>query len=212
MSTVVRTASALRDLARRPLPEPRDDDRCELCAEPVPAEHRHLLDTTADTLLCACRACALLFDTDRHSGGRRPYLLISERRRRLDGMRLDARQWAALRVPVGLAFFLRGGPPDDEITAGYPGPMGVVRAPVDRGVWAGIEAGRPDLGTLVPRTEALLVNRAGGSQEHWIVPLDDCYRLAALLRTHWSGLAGGDEVWQHVRQFFDQLTPVDPDA
>jgi Family of unknown function (DUF5947) len=54
--------------------------------------------------------------------------------------------------------------------------------------------------------EALLVNRAGGARQHWIVPLDDCYRLVALVRTHWKGLGGGPEVWSHVERFFTELS------
>jgi hypothetical protein len=41
--------------------------------------------------------------------------------------------------------------------------------------------------------------------EHWLVPIDDCYQLTGLIRTHWKGLSGGDEVQQHIDGFFDQL-------
>src|SRR5690242_21215924 len=30
--------------------------------------------------------------------------------------------------------------------------------------------------------EALLANTAGGRAEHWIVPIEDCYRLVAIIR------------------------------
>jgi hypothetical protein len=53
--------------------------------------------------------------------------------------------------------------------------------------------------------EALLVNTARGAAECWIVPIDDCYRLVALLRREWRGLSGGSRVWEEVRTFFAGL-------
>jgi hypothetical protein len=37
------------------------------------------------------------------------------------------------------------------------------------------------------------------------VPIDDCYRLVALIRTRWRGLTGGREVWEELARFFDDL-------
>ena len=37
------------------------DEKCELCAERIPAEHGHVADLEKSSLLCACRACYLLF-------------------------------------------------------------------------------------------------------------------------------------------------------
>jgi hypothetical protein len=59
--------------------------------------------------------------------------------------------------------------------------------------------------TLEPDVEALLVNRAQGAHEHWIVPIDDCFRLVGVIRTHWKGLTGGREVWQRIPAFFEEL-------
>jgi len=53
--------------------------------------------------------------------------------------------------------------------------------------------------------EALLVNRALGARQHWLVPIDDCYRLVALIRTRWRGLTGGREVWEELARFFEDL-------
>jgi hypothetical protein len=47
--------------AARPAPE----ETCEFCAAAIPAEHGHVADLDASTLMCACRACYLLFT---HSG------------------------------------------------------------------------------------------------------------------------------------------------
>jgi hypothetical protein len=50
--------------AARPAPE----ETCEFCAAAIPAEHGHVADLDASTLMCACRACYLLFT---HSGAGR---------------------------------------------------------------------------------------------------------------------------------------------
>jgi hypothetical protein len=37
------------------------------------------------------------------------------------------------------------------------------------------------------------------------VPIDDCFQLVGLIRTHWKGLTGGKEVWQELSAFFARL-------
>jgi hypothetical protein len=38
-----------------------------------------------------------------------------------------------------------------------------------------------------------------------VVPIDDCYDLVGLLRMHWKGLSGGQEVWAEIGGFFERL-------
>ena len=64
------------------------------------------------------------------------------------------------------------------------------------------------LAQLEPDVEALLVNRARGAREHWLVPIDDCYGLVGLIRTRWRGLTGGKEVWEEIGRFFDGARPA----
>jgi hypothetical protein len=65
----------------------------------------------------------------------------------------------------------------------------------------------PALATLRPRVEALLVraNSRTGRDELWLLPIDDCFRLVAQIRQHWTGMSGGSAVWPAVAQFFDDL-------
>ena len=58
---------------------------------------------------------------------------------------------------------------------------------------------------MEPDVEALLVNRAKGARQHWLVPIADCYRLVALIRTRWRGFTGGADVWMQIDAFFDGL-------
>lgn len=198
----------LRRLVRSPVsapvhaPAPEDPERCELCGTPVPEEHRHLLDVEQRRPLCACPACSILFDR-REAGGRR-YLRIPDRVRRLDGFVLDDGLWASLGVPVGLAFFLHD-TPSGRVTACYPGPMGATGSQPDPEAWAALAAGNPVLAEMEPDVEALLVNRVRGAREHWLVPVDACYRLAGHFRTRWRGPGGGAELWDAVGGFFDGL-------
>lgn len=171
------------------------EERCELCSAALPGEHRHVLDLNADELRCACRACALLFERDAAARGH--YRLVPRRRVRLDAHGME------LAVPVGLAFFVVQ--PDGSIRARYPSPIGATSWEMDAAAWQALVAAWPQLADLVPAVEALLVDTARGHDEHWIVPLDDCYRLVAVIREHWTGLSGGKEVWPAVDRFFAEL-------
>lgn len=69
----------------------------------------------------------------------------------------------------------------------------------------------PILAALEPDVEALLVNRAAhgrgtGDATYLIVPIDQCYKLVGLIRSKWSGLSGGTEVWKAIDGFFSELT------
>lgn len=172
-------------------------ERCDLCAEPVPQEHRHLYGTERAELLCACAACAVLFTGDGAGGGR--YVPVPTRR-----VRLAPVDTGPLGVPVGLVFFVPRA--DGTVTAQGPSPAGAMRWEVDAARWAGMCAACPPLATMASEVEALLVNTVRGLDHHWIVPVDDCFRMVALVRREWRGLAGGGRVWPAVEEFFAQLT------
>ncbi|MDN0199204.1 DUF5947 family protein [Streptomyces sp. S.PNR 29] len=198
-----------RQAARAEGPGGREE-RCDLCAEPLPPghPHRHVLQSVTGTVSCACRACAVLFDHDATSAG--GYRLLPQERRRLEDCHIDDAVWAGLGVPVSLAFFTRSGD-TGEVTAAYPSPLGALRATVPPDSWREAEQCHPDLPEHVTDVQALLVHRARGADEYWLVPLDDCYRLVAVVRAHWKGLDGGPEVWQRVEDFFRALTePTEP--
>jgi hypothetical protein len=191
--------------APRPAPAPRAEDeleRCELCGEPLPEEHRHLVDLQASRLLCACRACSLLFDRP-EAGGER-YRLVPDRRLAIDGFRLSEAQWDALRIPVRLAFLFRS-TPAGRVVAFYPGPLGATESLLDLGEWAGVEEENPVLATVQADVEALLVNRTQTGAGAYVVPIDACYALVGLMRSRWQGLGGGDAAWAAIAGFFDDL-------
>jgi hypothetical protein len=184
-------------------PAPALAEQCDLCAAPVPAVHRHLVDLDDRRLLCACRACALLFDSEAAGGGH--LRLLPTRRRRLDGFVLPPALWGRLRIPVDMAFFFRS-TPAERVLAFYPSPAGPTESLLELEAWAELEAANPVLSEMAPDVEALLVNRAGERREHWLVPIDDCYELVGLIRTRWRGFGGGEEVWAGIDGFFGDLS------
>jgi Family of unknown function (DUF5947) len=108
-------------------------------------------------------------------------------------------------VPVGLAFFVRQD--DGQVLAHYPSPLGTTESTMDSDTWGEVEQQAPALRGMRPRVEALLVRTTGrrAGEQQWIVPLDECYRLVAVVRTHWAGMAGGSAVWREVARFFADL-------
>jgi hypothetical protein len=178
------------------------EERCEFCAEPITAEHRHLIEVPTRQIICVCRSCSILFDKKAASRGK--YRRIPDRRLYLEDFRLSDAQWESLRIPVGMAFIYFS-TPAERVVAYYPSPMGAVESLLAMDTWREIEANNPVLATIEPDVEALLVNRARGARQHFLVPIDDCYRLVGLIRVNWKGLSGGHEVWQEIAAFFAHL-------
>lgn len=190
------TAGALERAVRRAGTRAQQAvERCEMCSLVVPPEHRHVLDGQRGEVMCVCRPCALLFERDVASRGH--YRLVPERRLRVD---VSAE---ALGAPVGLAFFVRQ--PDGAVVAHYPSPMGATQWEVDPEAWRTVVAASPLLGGMEPAVEAFLVDRARGLDERWLVPIDECYRLIAVVRREWKGLSGGSRVWPEIAGFFEEL-------
>ncbi|NKZ03805.1 DUF5947 family protein [Actinomadura latina] len=195
------TAGAFERLVKRvSAGGPEAADACGLCSAPVGDDHAHVLDEQSGEPLCACRACALLFEKD--GAGQGHFRLVPDRRIRLTGVRT-----ADLGIPVGLAFFVAG--PDGAVVARYPSPAGATAWTVDPDVWTAATSGCPELASLRPGSEALLVSTVKGAPddggEQWLVPIDDCYRLVAIIREAWTGLSGGDRVWTEIEAFFGRL-------
>src|SRR5579862_9165202 len=109
---------SLERFAREPAPRREEGEACELCARPLGERHRHVLERDARTLRCACRACALLFEDAR--AGR--FCAVPERVLVDRAWAPSREEWAALGVPVGLAYVVRGG--DGIHRVYYPSPAG----------------------------------------------------------------------------------------
>ena len=177
-------------------------ERCELCSAVIPTTHRHLLALPAREVCCVCYPCSVLFDREAASEGR--FKLIPDRHLALPDFDLGDGEWQRLRVPVGMAFVLLDSSVDQP-RAYYPSPMGATQTLLEPEDWQAVTDRNPILGSLRPDVEALLVNRLRGTRDHFLVPIDDCYRLVGIIRTTWRGLAGGAEVWTQVDAYFADL-------
>jgi len=155
--------------------------------------------------MCACQACKILFDRPEAGGEGRHYRLVPDRRLLIEDFELDDVTWAELRIPVEMAFFFHS-MPAERVVAFYPSPMGATESLLELDAWVELERANPVLRSMEPDVEALLINRARGAREHFLVPIEDCYSLVGLIRTRWRGLAGGGEVWDEIERFFERLS------
>jgi hypothetical protein len=178
---------------------------CELCATPVPSEHPHLVHVADRRMVCACGPCGFLFSRP----GAGEYRRIPDRVLVDPDHAVSDAVWDALKIPVGIAFFLRNSV-RGTVVACYPGPAGATESELELEAFAaGIGAG-PLAAQLEPDVEALLVRRAGagrtaGGAQCLLVPVDACYRLVGLVRRRWRGFDGGSEAWEAIDGFFAEL-------
>lgn len=188
---------ALQRFARKAAPAA---ERCDLCGADIAPEHPHLFGPAERQLVCACEACAILF------GGQHTqrYKLVPKHVEFWPDFRLTDQTWAALGLPIDLAFFTESSA-TGKVLALYPSAAGATESLLPLESWRELVEENPRLRELQPDVEALLVNRARGAREYYRAPIDQCYRLTGLLRTHWRGLSGGADVWKAVGAFFDEL-------
>jgi Family of unknown function (DUF5947) len=175
-------------------------EQCGLCCISLTEDHRHLLETSQREIICACDGCALSFQDV--VGGR--FQLIPRDTRKLSSFSLTDIQWEGLALPINLVFFFRSGL-TGKITAMYPSPAGATESLLPLPTWETLVLANPILSTMKSDVEALLVNRVGATQEYYIAPIDVCYQLVGLVRLHWRGLSGGEEVWREIDAFFSRL-------
>jgi hypothetical protein len=173
-------------------------EKCELCATGVPAEHGHVADLETATLVCACRACYLLFTQP--AAGRGRYRAVPDRYLADPDRTLTVAEWDELEIPVGLAFFLKT-TAADRITGFYPSPAGVTECVLDLAAWERLTAGHPLLGAPEPDVEAALICRTDSGVGYFLVPIDACYELAGRMRLHWRGFDGGAEARASIDDF-----------
>jgi hypothetical protein len=169
------------------------EERCDTCGAGLPKDHRHTFDPASRLVRCACGSCEILYGS--------AYRPIPQRVRTLRNFVISDGQWDDLMIPISLAFFSFS-TPLNKVIAQYPGPAGAAESLLRLNAWEDICAANFELRELQPDVEALLVNRVGASRDYFIVPIDECYKLVGLIRTHWRGLSGGSVVWGEIANFF----------
>jgi hypothetical protein len=193
--------ATLRQFARKRAPV----ERCEMCSRELAPEHQHLVEPTTRKIICACEACAILFDGK--SGTK--YKRVPRRVQFLADFQLSDAQWDGLTIPIDMAFFFKS-TPHGKVIALYPSPAGPTESLLSLETWDEVELANPILKTMEADVTALLVNRVGhdrgsAAAEYYLVPIDECYKLVGLIRSYWRGLSGGTEVWREIGAFFTAL-------
>ncbi|HEY7273178.1 MAG TPA: DUF5947 family protein [Actinoplanes sp.] len=204
MSTAGRPGVPLAVLRRVTRSRPAPLERCDMCATPVQPDHSHIVDLQSRALMCACRACYLLFTDDRAD---LRYRAVPDRYLSFGGPGLDEQAWDELQIPVGLAFLFRNSA-QDRMVAFYPGPAGATESELPLPAWNRMVARDPRLSVLRPDVEALLVRRSGsgeGAASCHLVPIDACYELVGQLRSRWHGFDGGREAHDAINAFFSRV-------
>jgi hypothetical protein len=207
--------SALASLRRFARPRPARE-HCDLCSVGLADEHAHLLELSSQRLICACDACAILFDNppspyplppeggEGRVRGAGKYRRVPRGVQLLRDFHLPDEAWAGLQLPIDLAFLLHS-TAAGRVVAFYPSPAGATEALVPVEAWQTLVEDNPVLRGLTPDVEALLVNRIQQNREYYRAGIDKCYELVGLLRMHWRGLSGGPAVWEALGRFFDKL-------
>jgi hypothetical protein len=204
-------ASTSFELLKRFVRRASTAERCEMCSQELATVHQHLLEPIGRKLICACDACAILFN----NSGTTKYKRVPRRIRYLPDFRLTDGQWDGLMMPINMAFFFQSSP-QDRVIALYPSPAGATESLLSFDTWDEIVDENPVLSEMESDVEALLVNRIGHSRgftnpEYYLVPIDECFKLVGLIRTQWSGLSGGTEVWRQIGEFFFELKARSPE-
>jgi len=176
----------------------RPDERCEICNARIPQDHRHLLHLEDRRIVCSCEACWGLHSGDpeyRPAGMRTVWLTDFD---------CSDELWAGLRIPIGLAFFLRSGAVGGMV-AFYPSPAGATESELGLDAWEALVARNPILDDLETDAEALIANRLSTPHEYVIAPVDECYRLVGMIKSRWEGISGGSALETAVPEFFAGL-------
>jgi hypothetical protein len=200
-------AALRRIAASRPVPV--TEERCEMCAEPIPDSHQHVVNLESRALMCTCRGCYLLFDVE---GAEQKYKAVPDRYLSFPEFTLGPGQWDELEIPVGLAFLFRNSV-QNRIVAFYPGPAGATESELSLAAWESVVTANPQLDVLERDVEALLIrapdhSRGQSSSEYTcnVVPIDACYELVGRLRQVWRGFDGGSDAHAAMDEFFAMVS------
>ncbi len=179
--------------------KPPAGERCDFCSTPLASGHSHLIELAERRILCACRPCYIVFEPEGAAQGK--YRAIPDRFREIEAFSIEDAQWDALQVPIGLAFFFYNSL-EKRMVAFYPSPAGATESMLPLDAWSDITARHPELASIAPDVEAILIQRNRDEARSYIVPIDSAYELVGLIRTSWKGFDGGEEAHKKIDGYF----------
>ena len=151
-------------------------------------------------IVCSCDPCALRFENVVDG----KFKLIPRDARPLPDFQMSDAEWEGLSLPISLAFFFYD-TPNEKMAAYYPSPAGATESPLPLTSWEALVDLSPSLPEMKSDVETLLVNRVHEAREYFLAPIDVCFELVGLIRIHWRGFSGGEEVWREIDAFFNRL-------
>ena len=167
----------------------------------VHREHRHVIQLDGHRLLCACDGCAAEVERDRLG----PCRLIPEAARSEPEWAPSWQRWESFGMPLRLGFFFWLSRLACWVAVA-PSAAGAVSVQVPTSAWSAYLRESGIARHVVPDVEALLVRGAGGGAlQAYVVPLDLCYELVALVRQTWHGIDGGDAARHELDRYFERL-------
>ncbi len=138
----------------------RPEEVCELCAERIASEHRHLVDLHSRTLMCAVPGVLPALRVEGAGGDH--FRSVPERYVAFDDFELTPAQWDSLQIPVSVAFFFLNSSLG-RVAAFYPGPAGATESELPLDTWAEVVVGQPARSSsMQPDVEAFLVRAGSG--------------------------------------------------
>ena len=172
---------------------------CGFCAAELSQNHEHLLEIATRKMECVCRGCAILFTNQGQK-----YQRVPRRVRALEDFRMTDAQWEALAIPIGMAF-LSYSSRDNKVVALYPSPGGPIESLLPLESWEEIANDNPRVREMKPDVEGLLIHRIRSARDYYLIPIDECFKLVGIIRTHWKGISGGYTLWEQVANFLSAL-------
>ncbi len=159
-----------------------------------------MLEMATRKIVCACGACTMTFVPV--VDGR--FKVIPRDARALTDFQIADADWESFALPINLAFFFYH-TPGQKMVALYPSPAGATESLLPLTAWQALVRQNPFLEEMQADVEALLVHRVRETRQYFIAPIDKCFELVGLIRIHWRGFSGGEEVWREIDQFFARL-------
>ena len=194
--------ATLRQFARAPRPA----ERCELCSAALAHEHPHLVEISLRQIVCACEACATLFDG--MASGK--YRRVSRRAQLLANFQIDRRAVGKPPDPHQHGVLLPIAAWKEKWSHSTPA-LPELWNPCFRSMPGTRSCRRtPSLASCNPISRRCSstgwVTPTNGRRPSTIIaPIDECYKLVGLIRANWKGLSGGAEVWAEIGRFFSAL-------
>jgi hypothetical protein len=174
--------------------------RCERCRALWKSPHRHLLDLNGFQLLCACASCTAACLEDARGSCR----VVPAWVRKVLGWSPERSRWSELELP-GIAFFLRASRVDGWLAI-YPSAIGALDGHLSVADLTSLLGNSVVLARVALDVEALLIDARSAEQtSSYIVPIDVCFDLSALVRQIWPGIDGGEAARRELDRFFAAL-------